>query len=91
MQADFFGWMQLSDLLAVRTSCTVGGESFVGGLAGFTWSNTVTRSSAHGDVTANVDEAGGLFGRTNEESVFQSWGDRRRLGRQPAWVDSLAK
>lgn len=68
-----FGWMQLSDLLAVRTSCTVGGESFVGGLAGFTWSNTVTRSSAHGDVTANVDEAGGLFGRTNEESVFQSW------------------
>jgi hypothetical protein len=68
-----FGWMQLSDLLAVRTSCTVTGQSFVGGLAGFTWSNTVTRSSAHGAVTANVNEAGGLFGRTNEDSVFQSW------------------
>jgi hypothetical protein len=68
-----FGWVQLSDLLAVRTSCTVTGQSFVGGLGGFTWSNVTERSSAHGAVTAHIDEAGGLFGRTNEEVVFQSW------------------
>ena len=68
-----FGWVQLSDFVQSSTSCTVVGESFVGGLAGFTWSNMATRSSAHGAITARADEAGGLFGRTNEEVVFQSW------------------